>query len=105
MRSRQGLRALLRVLTVLGIGGSITAPGKAATSIGAGSVGGHDFEVKVVAQGLNHPWGQVFLQHSVFLVTERPGFLRRVTEVGEVGPPLAGLPSITAHGQGGLLDI
>ncbi len=60
---------------------------------------------EVVASGLSHPWGLAFLPGGRFLVTERPGRLRVVEADGRLGPPLAGLPQVTAGGQGGLLDV
>jgi glucose/arabinose dehydrogenase len=40
------------------------------------------------------------------LVTERPGRLRIVGKDGKLDPqPVAALPAIAAHGQGGLLDV
>jgi glucose/arabinose dehydrogenase len=38
-------------------------------------------------------------------VTERPGRLRVVSATGEIGPPLAGVPTVDAVEQGGLLDV
>lgn len=60
---------------------------------------------EVVASGLENPWGVTFLPEGRFLVTERPGRLRVVGADGKLGPPVAGLPSIAAGGQGGLLDV
>jgi glucose/arabinose dehydrogenase len=61
--------------------------------------------VKVVAEGLEHPWGLALLPDGSMLVTERPGRLRRVAADGTVSPPLAGVPQVLARGQGGLLDL
>lgn len=58
-----------------------------------------------VATGLEHPWAVAFLPQGRFLVTERPGRLRVVEADGRVGPPVGGLPSVAAAGQGGLLDL
>jgi glucose/arabinose dehydrogenase len=63
------------------------------------------FEVVVVARGLEHPWAVEPLPDGALLVTERPGRMRIVSAAGEVGPPLLGLPSVDARGQGGLLDV
>lgn len=63
------------------------------------------FEVEVVARGLEHPWSVEPLPDGGLLVSERPGRLRRVSQDGEVGPPIAGLPPVDARGQGGLLDL
>jgi glucose/arabinose dehydrogenase len=62
------------------------------------------FDVAVVAKGLEHPWAVEPLPDGDFLVTERPGRLRVVTAGGQIGEPLAGLPAVDARGQGGLLD-
>ena len=61
--------------------------------------------VETVAGGLNHPWGFAFLPDGGMLVTERPGRLRLVAADGKVSPALAGVPSVYAQGQGGLLDV
>jgi glucose/arabinose dehydrogenase len=39
------------------------------------------------------------------LVTEKPGRLRIVTPDGKLSQPLAGVPAVSAGGQGGLLDV
>ena len=59
----------------------------------------------VVASGLDHPWGLVFLSDGAMLVTERTGRLRRVDRDGRVSEPLAGVPKPFVRGQGGLLDV
>ena len=61
--------------------------------------------VETIAGGLNHPWGFAFLPDAGMLVTERPGRLRLVAADGKVSPALAGVPSVYAQGQGGLLDV
>ncbi|MBL8204129.1 MAG: PQQ-dependent sugar dehydrogenase [Blastocatellia bacterium] len=63
------------------------------------------FEVVTVAGGLQTPWGLAFLPDGRMLVTERPGRLRVVGKKGELSEPVAGLPSVDARGQGGLLDV
>ena len=65
----------------------------------------HTLRVRIVTQGLEHPWGLAFLPDARMLVTEREGRLRSVRE-GKLDPrPIAGLPPIAAYGQGGLLDV
>ncbi len=59
---------------------------------------------KVIARGLQRPWGMAFLPDGSILVTERGGSLRRVVD-GKVSAPLKGVPAVRASGQGGLLDI
>jgi glucose/arabinose dehydrogenase len=65
----------------------------------------HRFKVVVVAEGLEHPWGLAFLPDGRMLVTERPGRLRIVESDGRLSPPLTGVPTVFARGQGGLLDV
>ncbi len=64
------------------------------------------FRLKVVSEGLEHPWGLAFLPDGRMLVSERPGRLRLVDANGRLDPQaLRGLPPIAAVGQGGLLDV
>lgn len=63
-------------------------------------------QVHTVAEGLANPWALAFLPEGQgFLVSERPGNLRRVSEDGTISAPLAGVPEVYAVGQGGLLDV
>ena len=64
-----------------------------------------DLRIETVASGLEHPWAVALLPDGRFLVTERPGRLRRISADGAVSPPLAGVPEVFADGQGGLLDV
>ena len=64
-----------------------------------------DVDVETVASGLEHPWSVALLPDGGFLVTERPGRLRRISADGEVSAPLKGVPEVFASGQGGLLDV
>lgn len=61
--------------------------------------------VEPFVEGLEYPWGLVFLPDSSMLVTERPGSLRHVTPDGQVSEPIGGVPEVFAQGQGGLLDV
>ena len=61
--------------------------------------------VSEVAGGLEHPWAVALLPDGGFLVTERPGRLRRIDAGGTVSPPYTGVPAVFAQGQGGLLDV
>lgn len=64
------------------------------------------FRVETLTRGLSHPWGLAFLPDGGFLVTERPGRLRRITPDGRLYPhPIQGLPEVLAVGQGGLMDV
>ncbi|RPE81808.1 PQQ-dependent sugar dehydrogenase [Vulcaniibacterium tengchongense] len=62
-------------------------------------------QVTEIASGLEHPWAVALLPDGGFLVTERPGRLRRIGADGTVSAPLAGVPAVFAEGQGGLLDV
>ena len=63
-------------------------------------------ETETLAGGLIHPWGIAVLPgEEGYLVTERSGHMRRVTEDGEVSDPIAGIPAVYDVEQGGLLDV
>ncbi|MFL5283374.1 MAG: PQQ-dependent sugar dehydrogenase [Rhodopila sp.] len=61
--------------------------------------------VDVIARGLDHPWCLAFLPDGRMLVTERPGQLRVITRDGRASAPVQNVPTVYAHGQGGLLDV
>lgn len=65
----------------------------------------HRYRVVTVASGLEHPWGMAFLPNDDILITERPGRLRIVREGRLLQDPVAGVPRVSARGQGGLLDV
>ena len=88
-------------LAILGL----VFPAHAADSIGTYDSIQHRFQLVKVTGGLEHPWGFAFLPDGSMLVTERPGRLRRIAN-GQLDPELvAGVPSVYASGQGGLLDV
>src|SRR5690606_13752030 len=64
-----------------------------------------DYQVTVVATGLELPWAVEPLPGGDLLVTEKPGRMRIVSASGEIGEPLRGLPPVQAVRQGGLLDV
>jgi glucose/arabinose dehydrogenase len=65
----------------------------------------HAFRVVEVVRGLEQPWSLAFLPDGRMLVTEKAGRLRIVRD-GRLEPQaVAGLPEITVHGQGGLMDV
>lgn len=82
----------------LAAGGAATAQQRFPSSAG-------ELAVETVASGLEHPWGLAFLPDGRMLVSERPGRLRLVAADGKLSPPVSGVPSVVARGQGGLLDI
>lgn len=61
--------------------------------------------IATVASGLDHPWSVAFLPDGRVLVTERAGRLRVIAN-GKLQPkPVAGVPAVYAHSQGGLFDV
>lgn len=68
-------------------------------------VGAQTVHPEVVASGLQNPWAVAFLPEGRYLVTERPGRMRVIEANGRVGAALAGVPTVAAGGQGGLLDL
>ncbi len=65
----------------------------------------HAFRVVELVRGLEQPWALAFLPDGRMLVTEKAGRLRIVAG-GKLDPqPVAGLPEVTVHGQGGLMDV
>lgn len=62
----------------------------------------------VVAEGLSNPWALAFLPGDPdgrMLVTERAGRMRIVSKDGKVSAALAGVPTVHAASQGGLMDV
>jgi glucose/arabinose dehydrogenase len=57
------------------------------------------------AAPLAHPWGIDMLPGGGYLVTERAGRLRVISEDGKLSEPVAGMPEVVARKQGGLLDV
>ena len=65
----------------------------------------HSFRVVRLVEGLAQPWSLAFLPDGRMLVTEKAGRLRVISQ-GKLDPePVAGLPEVTVHGQGGLQDV
>lgn len=64
-----------------------------------------EFDVKVLASGLQFPWGMAFMPDGKILVTERVGQLRIVSPDGRVSEPVKGVPAVLVQQQGGLLDV
>ncbi|HSO84699.1 PQQ-dependent sugar dehydrogenase [Thiocapsa sp.] len=63
------------------------------------------WSTEVVVEGLEHPWSIAWLPDGSALITERPGRLRILRDGALVPEPVAGLPAVLSHGQGGLLDV
>ncbi len=80
-------------------------PPTGAPAAGAVASTSTDTQMQVIASGLEHPWSVALLPKGGFLVTERPGRLRRVSADGTLSAPISGVPDVFADGQGGLLDV
>ncbi len=94
---------LLRVfMLALGILGTASAR---SADLGPVRTQEHMIQVRVLAQGLDHPWSLAFLPDGRMLVTEREGRLRIVRNGKLEAKPVSGLPDIAPTGQGGLLDV
>lgn len=101
----QRIALLLAVVALAGCqspANGSSPPARDATQAASAS---KDMRVDQVARGFEHPWSVALLPDGGFLVTERPGRLRRVSPDGTVSAPLAGVPRVFAEGQGGLLDV
>ncbi len=101
-RVLRGVRALLAAAVALVLA---ALPLAAAERLGTVESALHRFHLVRVVDGLEHPWGLVFLPDGRMLVTERPGRLRIVADGALVPEPVAGVPAVWAEGQGGLLDV
>ena len=64
-----------------------------------------EFEVRLIASGLQFPWGMAFMPDGNVLVTEKIGQLRIITPDGRVSEPIKGVPTVFFQQQGGLLDV
>lgn len=62
-----------------------------------------ELATKIVAEGLEIPWGIALLPDGGYLVTERPGRLNLIRD-GKV-QRISGVPKVQDDGQGGLLDV
>lgn len=64
----------------------------------------HDFQIEILTDKLDGPWGFAFLPDGSLLITEEQGNLRRLKD-GVLSAPLSGVPKVRSSGQGGLLDV
>lgn len=65
-----------------------------------------EYDVQVVAAGLEHPWSLAFLPDGGALITERSGRLRRLSAEAELVPEeIRGVPEVFSSGQAGLFEV
>jgi glucose/arabinose dehydrogenase len=62
------------------------------------------FRIKVLARGLDTPWGMAALPDGRLLVTERPGRLRIIAADGKM-ETVAGTPPVWERQDAGLMDV
>jgi glucose/arabinose dehydrogenase len=60
---------------------------------------------EVVADDLPHLWAMEFLPDGRMLVTAKEGAMHIISEEGEAGAEIEGVPEVLSDGQGGLLDV
>ena len=96
-------KSLLTATLLLGLAATATA---AAAQVNIGSQASESslpFTMTQVAT-FNLPWRIAFLPDGRMLITEKGGALWLVTQTGEKAP-IANVPAVVAHGQGGLLGV
>ncbi|UJP06245.1 MAG: PQQ-dependent sugar dehydrogenase [Nitrosomonas sp.] len=64
-----------------------------------------EFNIHLITEGLQFPWGMAFMPDGNVLVTEKIGQLRIITPDGRISAPISGTPAVYVHQQGGLLDV
>ena len=63
------------------------------------------YESKMLTKKLESPWGIASLPDGRFLITQKKGSMVIVSNTGEVGESITGLPDVNSNGQGGLLGL
>jgi glucose/arabinose dehydrogenase len=66
----------------------------------------HAFKLETFADGLDTPWGIVFLPDGSLLVSDRAGFIRAISKDGKLNPaPIRNTPKPLVKQDGGFLDL
>lgn len=63
-----------------------------------------NYKIKELATGLKSPWAIEQLGNELYLVTEKEGSLRLISD-GVVSGEIQGVPEVFARSQGGLMDV
>src|SRR5215471_8155413 len=64
------------------------------------------FHIATVAEGLHNPWSLAFVPNGDMLLSEKyTGHLRVIHEQKLQPEPIANLPQVYPHAQGGLLEV
>ncbi|WP_425365056.1 PQQ-dependent sugar dehydrogenase [Fulvimarina endophytica] len=64
-----------------------------------------EVSTEVIAEGLPQLWSMEFLPDNRMLVATKAGDMHILSQDGEPGPAIEGVPEVMSEGQGGLLDI
>ncbi|HEY3384980.1 MAG TPA: PQQ-dependent sugar dehydrogenase [Saprospiraceae bacterium] len=63
------------------------------------------YQIEVLNNSFQKPWGIAVLPDGRLLVTEKKGTMRIASTTGVVGEPITGIPEVNSSGQGGLLGL
>ncbi|WP_395341862.1 PQQ-dependent sugar dehydrogenase [Ningiella sp. W23] len=63
------------------------------------------YELVKITDGVEVPWGMVWLSETELLVTDRNGTLHMISDGNLLEQKISGVPKVDARNQGGLLDI
>ena len=63
------------------------------------------YDVTVINDQLNKPWGISPLPDGRMVITEKRGAIRIAKTDGSISEPIYGFPKVDDRGQGGLLDV
>lgn len=63
------------------------------------------YRANIITAALSAPWGITSLPDGRFLITEKAGTMRIVTNTGTVGGSITGIPAVNTSNQGGLLGL
>ena len=64
-----------------------------------------NYQLDIIASGLNYPWSIAFLPNGDYLLSLRGGELRRLSSKGELGQAIKNTPKTYVASQGGYFDI
>ncbi len=96
---------LIQGCSALSLSGALSRAANANEIIGQFESEKANFDLILLADDLDHPWGMTFLPDERLLITERDGKLKVFAKGKLREIPLTGFPELHAKGQGGLLDI
>jgi aldose sugar dehydrogenase len=63
------------------------------------------YDVQVITEELNEPWGIAPMPDGRFLITEKEGAMRIVATDGRISEKITGIPEVVDEDQGGLLGL